>query len=82
MKLLPQPPTLPELRALAMFAQSQQGDVILGWLRRNAEFYLEASTDTASDSRSRQTQGAWMALAQIVETASNAPKTFSQTEHS
>ena len=66
---LPKQPSTDELRALKQVFETHNGQLILGLIERNAAAYLQASCDTDSDSKSRQAQGAWMALTGFLTTA-------------
>lgn len=78
---LPKQPERHELQALARLAESQEGNLILSWIERNAIAFLEASMSTDSDARSRQAQGGWSALTSFINTARTA-KDAARTEHS
>lgn len=66
---LPKQPTEDEAASLKRLSQLRDFEVVLAWIGRNADSYLETSCDPTSDSRSRQAQGGWMAMNGILKTA-------------
>lgn len=80
MQQLPKPPSKEELQALASLAHMRDWETVLGLLRRNADHFLTASCDIASDARSRQAQGAWMALQGFLAQAAGAQEALGRKE--
>lgn len=66
MQQLPKQPSDQERAALARFADSLDGGLILGLLQRNAQAFLQLSLGVESEARSRQAQGGYVALDSFV----------------
>ena len=77
---LPKSLTAQELKALARLAETQDGLLIFSWLQRNADAYMEASLNPASDALSRQAQGGYGAVTSFLTMARAAGKPATQTE--
>lgn len=72
MQQLIKQPSQQEARALKQVFETHNGQLILELIARNAEAYLTASCDSTSDAKSRQAQGAWMAMQGFINTAKAA----------
>lgn len=68
---LPKQPDPRELQALTRIAETQDGELMLKWLQRNANAYMEASLN-GNDALSRQAQGGWVAVTSFLTTARSA----------
>ena len=66
------PPDHDTLAALARFADSGEGHRILKWLSANSTLLLQSSCNTQSDAAARQSQGAWMAVEDLIKQAEGA----------